>query len=305
MISLKEYLGNNDLTENLYLTKNISFHWSNWDQACLAQRDHFKKYNNNYYIIELNHSLQELKNQTIWLCNKVETKRTDLYALYESYTDSRLRLTWLDRKDEILFSNNSEQGPYYTITSMKWFDKDIYAKFVMRKILIEHYTLRSFRLNTALPITFKFDNDVNYYNEKVSVHQISEAGIILKVTDKNFVNKIKNSQMLECLIPVKTFKITEKLNLQDTLKNLDNDNLLQKENYKSYFLDAKVLKSYGNLSNTKRSGDNEFYLFARYSDFIPFGHNLLLDNAFIPLVLKTKNYFLDELDQVDPKKLAA
>ncbi|MBP9682932.1 MAG: hypothetical protein KBD76_16145, partial [Bacteriovorax sp.] len=150
--SLKDYLGAKELTEHLRLTGELSFHWANWDQTCLVQRKHYKNFNNNFHLMKLNQKLQGLKNRPIWLCNKVKVMKSDLYSLYESYLDSRLRLTWFERKDEILFSFESEHGPYYTLTSMKWLDNDLYSQFVMKKILLEQYTLRSFRLNASIPV---------------------------------------------------------------------------------------------------------------------------------------------------------
>ena len=134
---LKDYLGKKDLSENLDLTNGLYFHWANWDETCLAQRKHYKSFNNNLNLSKLNTELTSLKTRPVWLCNKVKVLKTDLYALYESYLDSRLRMTWFERKEEILFSIDSEQGPYYSLTTMKWLDKKIYSKFVLRKILLD------------------------------------------------------------------------------------------------------------------------------------------------------------------------
>ena len=306
LISLNNYLGKTNLTEHLQLTDSVSFHWANWDQTCLLQQQYYKQYNNNLNLFALNCTLQDLKLKTVWLCNKVEVLRTDLYAVYESYLDSRLRLTWLERKDEILYSMDSEQGPYFTLTSMKWFNKDIYAQFVMRKILVEQFTLRSFRLNTSIPVALKFDNDVTVYDEKVCIHQISEAGVILKIKDKNFVNKIKNSHTLEFKIPVSGYHNTQRLSFHDSWKKLDSDSVLHKEEqYRSYQLDSRILNFYGNLTNAKRSGDNEFYIFARYADLMAMGHSIPLSDAFAPLVSKTKKYFLKEIEVLAPQKIVA
>jgi hypothetical protein len=301
--TLAGYLRKNTLSDHLYLTNSISFHWSNWDKTCLAQRQFYKE--NNGHLEALNNKLFALKTNPVWLCNKVEIIRTDLYALYESYSDSRLRLTWLDRKDEILFSTSSEQGPFFSLTSMKWFNKDIYSQFVMRKILVEQFTLRSFRLNTAVPVILKFDNDVSCYQNKVIIHQISEAGLIFKITDKNFVNKIQNSHVMEYKIPVEHYYSTSDLNYHDSLVTLSSDLSKNEIFLHTFQLDSKILNYYGNLANAKRSGENEFYIFARYDDLLPLGHNITLANVFAPLVSKTKKYFLKELEMETNEKLIA
>ncbi len=300
--NLKDYLGSRDLTEHLKLTKELSFHWANWDQTCLAQRRHYKNFNNNYPLMQLNETLQSLKLQPVWLCNKVKVIRTDLFSLYESYLDSRLRLTWFERKDEILFSCDSEQGPYFTLTSMRWLDKAVYAQFVMRKILLEHYTLRSFRLNATIPVHFKMDNDVKVYEDNVMIHQLSEFGFIFKITDKNFLNKIKHSTTLELKIPIAPYQKVEMLSIEEGLKKLDqHESKIEKDSMR-FKLESRILNFYGNLNNAKRSPDEEFYLFARYEDLMPIEHEIELKNVFSTLVERTKNFFANELEELENMK---
>lgn len=301
--SLKDYLGSRDLTEHLRLTKELSFHWANWDQTCLAQRRHYKNFNNNFHLMKMNQALQELRSKPVWLCNKIKIIKTDLFSLYESYLDSRLRLTWFERKEEILFSYDSEQGPYYTLTSMKWLDKDIYAQFVMRKILLDHYTLRSFRLNATIPVQFKLDNDVQTYKDKVEIHQLSEMGFIFKISDKNFLNKIKNSHMLELTIPVAPYnKKIDTMGIEDVFKRIDQHEYSFERDSLLFKLEARILNFYGNMNNAKRSSNEEFYIFARYEDLLPEGHETELRNVFAPLVEKTKNHFLHDLGEYEKMK---
>lgn len=302
-LSLTDYLGTCDLTEHLKLTKNLTFHWANWDQTCLAQRKHYKNFNNNFHLVKLNQTLQELKSKPVWLCNKIKVMKSDLYSLYESYLDSRLRLTWFERKDEILFSFDSEQGPYYTLTSMKWLDNDLYSQFVMRKILLEHYTLRSFRLNANIPIVMKFDNDVKEYNDKVQIHQISEVGFVIKIKDKNFLNKINNSNSLELKIPVKTYATVGKMGVVDAFKKLNEEEATATNEYLMFKLESRIINFYGNMNNAKRSTDEEFCIFAKFEDLIAHGHTTELKLVFWPLVEKTKIYFARNLEEIEKNRL--
>lgn len=295
--SLKGYLGKKDLNEHLKLTKELTFHWANWDQTCLAQRKFYKNFNNNYYLVKLNETLQKLKSEPVWLCNKIKTIKSDLYSLYESYLDSRLRLTWFERKDEILFSFGSEHGPYFTLTSMKWIDNELYSQFVMRKILLEHYTLRSFRLNANIPVVLKIDEGNTEYENRVNIHQISEAGFIFKIKDKNFLYKLKNSTNLQLKIPIKHYKNIGSMNMEDTFKKLDNDQAIFSNDRIVFNLESRIINFYGNMNNAKRSSDGEFFIFARYEDLIPNGSEIDLKKVFTQLVKKMKNYFSISLDQ--------
>lgn len=302
-LSIIDYLGSRDLSEHLKLTNELSFHWANWDQTCLAQRKHYKNFNNNYHLIRLNQTLQELKLRPVWLCNKIKVIKSDIYSLYESYLDSRLRLTWFERKDEILFSFESEHGPYFTLTSMKWFDTEVYSQFVMRKILLEHYTLRSFRLNANIPILFKMNNDVNEYKEKVIIHQLSEVGFIFKFSDKNFINKIKNSTMVELKIPVNHYKNLELMNVESSYKKLEENNKILNSSFMNYKIDSNILNLYGNMNNAKRSTEENFCIFAKYEDLIPIDHDIQLKKVFSPFVEKTKIYFTNCLEDLEQSKI--
>ena len=301
--SIIDYLGSRDLSEHLKLTNELSFHWANWYQTCLAQRKHYKNFNNNYHLIRLNQALQELKLKPVWLCNKIKVIKSDIYSLYESYLDSRLRLTWFERKDEILFSLDSEHGPYFTLTSMKWFDPEVYSKFVMRKILLEHYTLRSFRLNANIPVILKMDNDVNEYKEKVVIQQLSEIGFIFKFKDKNFINKIKNSKSLELKIPINHYKNLELMNVESSYKKLEENSAVLASSFMQYKLEARILNLYGNMNNAKRSTEESFCIFAKYEDLVPTDHEVQLKNVFSPFVEKTKIYFANCLEDLEQSKI--
>jgi hypothetical protein len=43
LVSLKNYLENTNLADNLPLSKTTSFHWSNWQETCVYQQENKKK----------------------------------------------------------------------------------------------------------------------------------------------------------------------------------------------------------------------------------------------------------------------
>ena len=186
---------------------------------------------------------------------------------------------------------------------MKWIDNEIYSQFVLRKILLEQYTLRSFRLNANIPIVFKLNNDVNEYADKVIIHQLSEIGFIFKIKDKNFVNKIKNSKELEFKIPLDQYSRVVALNVEETFKNLDEHKDFLNIDYRLFKLDSRILNFYGNMKNVKHSSGEEFCIFARYEDLISCGHDANLKDVFARLVDKTKDYFSKSLEDFEINKI--
>ena len=67
-------------------------------------------------------------------------------------------------------------------------------------------------------------------------------------------------------------------------------------------LESRILNFYGNMNSAKRSTDEEFYLFARYEDLVPHGHDIELKKIFEPLVEKTKKYFTLSLEKFEHQK---
>ena len=299
--SLKSYLGQSDLIEDLTFSKELSFHWANWDQTCLYQRRILRNFHQNEKLRELNEELLKLRSSPVWLCNKIKVVKSDKFSLYESYLDSRLRLTWFERKDEILFSETGEQGPYYTLTSMKWMDHKIYSQFVLRKILLEHCTLRSFRLNSKIPVTFKLDNDFNIYEDKMVIHQLSEVGFILKISDKKFLHKIASARELEIKIPLDSYLQVKNLGTVETFNALAAGQIGKTERV-SFRLSAKVLNFYGNSQNAKRSSGEDFYLFARYEDLVSTSNQIELKKIFKPIVEKAKIILTKSLEEIQQEK---
>ena len=111
--------------------------------------------------------------------------------------------------------------------------------------------------------------------------------------------------MLECKIPVQVYEDTYDLNFHDAWKKLSQETLITEEQFKIYHLESRVFNYYGNMANAQRSGDNEFYIFARYEDLLPVGHQTSLTKIFAPLISKTKKYFMKDIETLNHKKLVA
>lgn len=299
-MQLIKYLTEGDLSSQLRISDVLSFHWSNWDKTCQFNRSSFQNFNNNLQLIIFEKSLQDLKNKEVWLSSKSKSMKTNLYELYLCYLDSRLRMTWFDRKDEILFSFDSEQGPYYKLTSMKWMDRDIYAKFIYRKIIQDQLTLRSFRLNSNIDVVMRFDQE---YNEikNVTIHQISENGIIFKVKGLANAGKFRLGKNVEIKIPISEFVDSRPKDFEMMMKffnKLDRGER-KKEKYQkgiSFIMDSKVFNKYGNQNNLQRASSDEFFFFATYEDLRSLERPMSLRAVFVPIIQKIKAKFEEQLN---------
>lgn len=288
-LDVEDYLLEKKILNELVISPHFSFHWANWDQSCHVKRSLIKKAEYREGLEVLHSQLLELKKIPLYLRNKVKVTRTDLYSLYESYLDSRLRLMWFDHQNEILFSTGSEHGPYYTLTSMKWIDKNIYAQFVLRKILLDYVILRSFRLSCKINLSLKFDNDLNFYQNKLTLHQCSETGIILRFSDKNFIHKIKNAQYLNIGFPQDIFTHFKAKDFEEGA-NRFNELRMERNHDVVLRLDSRILNFYGNEINFKHSSDQEFYVFCRYEDLLCYSSKFSFDNSLKSFVQKTRSY---------------
>lgn len=298
------YLENNPKNEALSLAKGLSFHWSNWVESILFLKAQISENQNHPLIFFIEEKLNHLKNKTVWVCNKAKTLETTYYKLCESYLDSRLRMCWFDREEELLYSDVSEVGPFQSLSSMKWFKKECYELFVQRKILTQCYPLRSLRLSCNFKVDVKFSNHYAVYNNVVEVTQFSRHGLLFKFNDRNFINKIKNSQHIEFHIPMNDSMKIEADSLDEyILKALEID--LDKEWDKLIFrLNSNVLQKYSNCFNVKRSSSTEFFFYAGYRDFTPIDGEVPLEHFLAPLCHNFELFFKEALEAPQKLKVA-
>ncbi len=178
---IQDYLKSHSLSQPLEIGKNniLSFHWAN-DKLSTG-------YVKNLYESEgqkeakrreeLERELYSLKETPIWLMSRHGQLKSDLYNLYLCYLDPRLRTQWFEL-EEILVSMNHEAGPFQSLKSMRWLDKDIYARFIYHKMITSWVPQRSFRLSLDIPLEIRAGGSpFGVLNGKI--HQISTHGLVL------------------------------------------------------------------------------------------------------------------------------
>jgi len=179
----QKYLREHSLSEPLNLGKNgiLKFHWANDKIASGYIRHlHDSSKKQNTRLEQLKEELEYLKDIPIWMMSKRGQIKSDLYNLYSCYLDPRLKHQWFEL-EEILVSLQHEAGPFSSIKAMRWFDRDVYAKFIYLKLVEAWAPQRSFRLSMHIPIVIRGGNSP-FNSVEGSIHQVSEHGIVVHIS---------------------------------------------------------------------------------------------------------------------------
>ena len=271
LLGLQAYLSQGPLEDFLSLEKNnlLYFHWANWEKTCLKQRENLESGVIQKSLKNLERQLEILKNEPVWIVSRRKILKINLYELYQCYLDSRVRMQWFQRKEEFLFSSEKSSGPFTTLSSMKWFDKDIYKLFIFRKILIDQLPLRKFRLNTSIYMNWRVNGSPLELCQ-VLAHQISYDGIVFKISNRSDLNKIFRCDYVEIDFITSVFKKNKKTEI--TLKNLKTN--LDKNELQLIYLPknklSKTLKSWRGCFQKM----NNFYVFLKYDDMFEEGDKI-------------------------------
>ncbi len=294
---LLSYLKEGHLVESLPLVSSeaLSFHWANWNESCLFQKEYlFDNAKSCERYFEFNQSLDEFKNIPVWMKNREKTIKSSLFDLYQCYSDNRIRMTWFERDNEILISMSQESGPYITLSSMRWMDKSIYSRFVMKKLLTQNMPMRGFRLSANIPAHCTFEG-IPLKSSIFIIHQISEHGMVLKIKGLHHLNLIENCEKILMNVNLKPFLEVSNATVNETLKRLEQQDFFvlnpEQEKLTTLTIDPSILDKYDNRQNFRMAANDEFYLFVRYRDLTNESNSIRVKKVFKSLVLKFQHQF--------------
>ena len=154
--------------------------------------------------------LETLKEIIVWVKSSEKTLKTTMFDLYEFYLDSRVRLYWFSENSKVMFSIGNEIGPYNPLNSKKWFNIDIYRAFLYRKILTKFMPYRSFRLGMEIEVDCYF-NKMKSEHTTMTIHQVSEFGVILKVKDQRDLHRFKESHCIQIELELEKFTTSKSM----------------------------------------------------------------------------------------------
>lgn len=185
------FLGTGQIEEIFWFeNKNqLGIHWANSAEGRARVRDWVKTTEGKIAYQELEAKLFKLKETTIWLSRNRDFIKCSLYELYQFYLDPRIRTSWMQGSDKTMVSFMSEAGPFVELRSLRWLDREILKNFFLLKLINGQAQERECRLSTNMKVQVQQeDYDINSY--ELSIHQISQKGILLKVEGSHLFEKL-------------------------------------------------------------------------------------------------------------------
>lgn len=307
-ITFKEYLDSGPLVgkHNLTANGNLSFHWANWAQSCEYQKGLlYKNKKQTKRLKALESELESLKEQKVWLSMKRERYEVSLYDLYKGYIDPRMRNNWFDVHAETLVSLESISGPYVTLHSMRWFNKDVYEKFVYLRILSQYMPLRSFRLGVDIPVVGMADNSP-LKSFEMNLYQLSKHGAVFKITGQKNLTNVFDSKMVSLKMNLHPFKETFNAGAKDLIKHFSkiDFSIINEDELIEVTVDHNILNSFGNNESAKTSNGTDFFIFIPYKSMVVQNEIYRPDIILAKATSKIEEYLLEEI-RVDSVAKAA
>ena len=298
-VNFLDYLKNRPLEQNLILTsnQNLKFHWSDWSESCLFLKEAKNKHFQHSRMQSFELLLEGYKKNPVWLRDKEKELKTNVYDLYLSMLDQRIRTLWTENYKDTLISLVTDAGPYVSLTSMRWFDKNIYTLFVYRKILSDSLPLRNFRIGVDVPAQCNF-NGSNLNQTPMNIVQISKSGMLFKIDGPSSISKIQNSREVELSFDLAPFYETYDKKYDGIVRRFskyDFQNPSKAKLEKFDFYEKDIMKINNNQYNFQLSDGKSFYLFLTYDQLgeSEIKHNVkeIMDS----ILNKIEYKFLDQL----------
>ena len=256
---LDHYLFSTKLNEPCYFSSNemVGFHWANDKFVAKFFKELHSKGDSKFSerLECLKGELENLKNFNIWLMSKRGQVKTNIYNLYESYLDPRLKHQWFDLED-ILVSTQHEAGPFCSVKSMRWFNKEIYSKFVYIKMLEGSVPQRKFRMSLDIPIEMRADGSP-FGALQAKIVQMNDEGLLVNFSNGN---PIKEWAHREIYFLKKPTHINEENGINESLQTSRWLNALENFTMKGEVF-ARIVGD-----TMKKQGENNHFAFIPFDE---------------------------------------
>ena len=285
---LQNYFKNYKLDSELKLSKNgqLKFHWANWEKTCLMQKSISSS--DKSKIDLMGEGLELLKSYPIWYQRNLVTVKSNLFELYSSYMDPRLKMMWHEQQQDTHVSLHHESGPYISLTSMRWMDKETYELFVYKKILTSYHPMREFRVSSLIELNGEVEHSpLSKIDLKIT--QFTKRGLIIAINGHNF-DKVKNCTDIKVDINLDSFS---NLKNRSDIEKFD-ANKLKEGQYIN--IKGSTIRQFGNLDNANSSNGSEYFFFIPYSEIEVVGSKQNTHQLFSHFVEMLEDVFTEELD---------
>ncbi len=240
----------------------FKFHWSNWSSTA----KHLKKlFKNSPEALKLMHSeLEKQKENLVWLKGPKTSLKSNIYELYNFYSDYKVRSVWFSKHQDFLISTHTESGPYITLGELRWLDRALYKTFVYKKMLKNSMSYRTLRVSCELPIVGYFDHH-DFNSSPFFITQISSSGLFLKFGGGRNKRELQNSDEIALDIDLRAFQNYLIPGMSQWAKKIE---ALGENKVLQVTLETSILKKYGNKENLKHEVDGNYFIFVGLDDFI-------------------------------------
>jgi hypothetical protein len=261
-LDIISYLQNDPLKSLLYLTSNgsLTFHWSDWEKTCQFQKSYIAQNIKNANKFNLMaRCMEELKKQKVWIQDDTQIKSMSYYSVYENYVHNKFK-----NDNETSISIESEKGPFHKLSTMNWFDKEIYMSFLYLKLLSENMNYREFSLGANIPVSCEYNGN-QFDKTMVYIHKISKSGFVLKFLNSNDYLKFINSDKVFLNLPVKEIQTLNDLDLNNLIHKLSRIDFFKTgaHEYNQIELNPKLLTKCNHQVRGKANNNKESFFFIK------------------------------------------
>lgn len=284
-LNLYKYLKNSDLSLKWDIfapNQTFQFHWSDWDMTTYFLQDalHHKKQENLLeYINKIEHEL--FTKVYIKINNEISTH--NIIHLLEEYYNHKNK-SWFFKPEHEQTKININNKAFF-IKELKWFDKELYKKFIFYSLLKnekKNFAVRDFRLSTDLTL-----------NDNIKIVQLSKFGLLLELPH-DIMGKLTQKEEFQVQIPETNWNFTKKLRffqLKEIMQDLNWSDFSTKTHY---FNPQKLKHMYGNGNVLNIVKDSHYWIIP-YKEF---SQGKKVEDTFSTIIQTTENHLISEFESI-------
>jgi hypothetical protein len=256
-----------DLFEPLNLghESNLSFHWADFHETCLAYKGHIES--DSLYKDEFDKRVTNLKKLQlipVWIKTSSKIIQTTMYELYERYLLGSFKtFDQFDPFDRIEISFMSGTGPFKNMAVAECFNRATYQDFVMVGLMKDKLNKRDFRVRCKTRLLFEY----GAHFEKaalMNLEQISMRGFLFSTESTDFIHDMKLTPHFRFLMDTKSMVAATGKGLEDLREEMAT------APFNLFFSSSKSEAFCADTAGVNFQSGVDFLQSKKYHFFIPF-----------------------------------